>query len=165
VVGATSTTPARPAAGLGAAAAVVVMLGAAAVYAGWWLMTPGDCTALTPAVGDWRVDGVRPELRGSCESLREGDLVVSAAQDPAGVAYRVRREGVEVVAVEPQGAPHTRLDIDPTSLGAPTDSARLASDLFHNLHAEEGDRPYVDPDGYRWWGEPDPAPRIATFLP
>jgi len=81
------------------------MIGAAAVYTGWWLTTPGDCTALSPAVGGWRVDGVRPELRGSCAALRDGDLVVSATQTPAGVAYVVRREGVEAVAVEPQGAP------------------------------------------------------------
>ena len=68
-------------------------------------------------------------------------------------------------------ARHTRLDVDPTSNREPRDSATLASDLFHNLHAEEDDRPHVDADGYRWWGEPPaggwrkPAPRIATFLP
>lgn len=105
MAGGAPATVGRPAAGLAATGVVVLMLAAAAGYAGWWLTTPGDCTALTPAVGSWRVDGVRPELRGPCAALRDGDVVVSVAPDPAGVAYTVRRDGVETVAVEPQGPP------------------------------------------------------------
>ncbi|MHA6783020.1 ATP-binding protein [Pseudonocardia saturnea] len=100
-----ATPSGRPTAGLAAAAAVVLMVAGAAVYTGWWLATPGDCTALLPATGGWRAEGVRPELRGPCAALRDGDVIVAAAPDPGGIAYRVLRDGVAVQAVEPQGPP------------------------------------------------------------
>jgi hypothetical protein len=46
------------------------------------------------------------------------------------------------------------LDVDPVSGGAPTDSARLASDLYHNLHTDPGPQAWVDEDGRAWWGDP-----------
>ncbi|MFC5141552.1 hypothetical protein ACFPK1_25165 [Actinomycetospora rhizophila] len=45
-----------------------------------------------------------------------------------------------------------RLDRDPTSWEAPTDSEHLASNLLHVLHAPD-DLEWTDPDGYRWWGD------------
>lgn len=46
-----------------------------------------------------------------------------------------------------------RLDVDPTSMQAPRDSARLASDLFHTLH-DAPDRPeWIDELGFGWWGD------------
>lgn len=65
------------------------------------------------------------------------------------------------------------LDVDPTSGGVPTDSARLASDLYHNLHTDPGPQAPVDEDGRAWWGD-EPAggwesvtgsARTATLLP
>ncbi len=46
-----------------------------------------------------------------------------------------------------------RLDVDPTSWSTPSDSARLASDLFHNLHAAPDAPPWRDELGYGWWGD------------
>lgn len=46
-----------------------------------------------------------------------------------------------------------RLDVDPTSMGAPLDSARLASDLFHNLHDAPEARSWTDALGFGWWGD------------
>jgi hypothetical protein len=47
-----------------------------------------------------------------------------------------------------------RLDVDPTSGEPPSNSARLASDLFHNLHTRPEPGAWTDPDGYTWWGDP-----------
>lgn len=46
-----------------------------------------------------------------------------------------------------------RLDVDPTSLLEPEDSAQLATLLVHNLHASTA-KEWTDDDGYRWWGDP-----------
>lgn len=50
-----------------------------------------------------------------------------------------------------------RLDVDPTSGAAPFNSARLASDLFHNLHTQPEPDAWTDLDGYPWWGDPPPG--------
>jgi hypothetical protein len=48
------------------------------------------------------------------------------------------------------------LDVDPTSMGSPVDSARLASDLLHGLHDAPEQAPWTDESGRAWWGdEPD----------
>jgi hypothetical protein len=48
------------------------------------------------------------------------------------------------------------LDIDPTSAAAPIDSARLASDLLHDLHAAPQQAAWHDALGHGWWGD-EPA--------
>lgn len=57
--------------------------------------------------------------------------------------------GAEALAVR-----HAHLDVDPTSDGPPTHSARLASDIFHDLHTDPD--AWRDERGYRWWGD-EPA--------
>lgn len=61
------------------------------------------------------------------------------------VRYRLRDERLAVR--------FGRLDVDPTSLLEPEDSAQLAVLLVHNLHAS-GENEWTDEDGYRWWGDP-----------
>lgn len=51
---------------------------------------------------------------------------------------------------------NAHLDVDPVSGGPPTHSARLASDVFHELHTDPGPDAWVDQQGYRWWGD-EPA--------
>lgn len=60
------------------------------------------------------------------------------------VRYRLRDERLAVR--------FGRLDVDPTSLREPEDSAQLASLLVHNLHAST-EKEWADMDGYRWWGD------------
>jgi hypothetical protein len=50
-----------------------------------------------------------------------------------------------------------RLDHDPISGTAPRGAERLASVLFHNLTAAPAGQDFIDPDGYRWWGDDPPA--------
>lgn len=45
-----------------------------------------------------------------------------------------------------------RLDVDPGIDGPPIDADRLASYLFHDLHASEP-ASFVDAHGYGWWGD------------
>jgi signal transduction histidine kinase len=86
-----------------AALVVAIALAGAVAYAGWWLVSPGDCTALPPDVSAWRAGGVAPVLRGDCAQLRPGDVVVAARAVPGGTAYDVLRQGAPAVAVEPPG--------------------------------------------------------------
>ena len=55
--------------------------------------------------------------------------------------------GAEALAVR------VRLDVDLISGGPPTHSARMASDIFHNLHTDPGPYAWVDEQGHRWWGD------------
>jgi hypothetical protein len=49
-----------------------------------------------------------------------------------------------------------RLDVDPgIGGGQPIDADRLASNLFHDLHASDPPS-FVDSDGYHWWGDAPP---------
>ena len=51
---------------------------------------------------------------------------------------------------------HAHLDVDLISGGPPTHSARMASDIFHDLHTDPGPDAWTDERGYRWWGD-EPA--------
>lgn len=51
---------------------------------------------------------------------------------------------------------NAHLGVDLVADGSPTHSARLASDIFHDLHTDPGPRAWRDERGYRWWGD-EPA--------
>lgn len=93
---------------------------------------------------DWAVTVARQlgELAGDRDP-RLDDLWIS--DDLAlNVRYRIGRD-LMAVRVE-------RLDVDPTSAIEPVNSAQLASNLLHNLHAP-AEPDWVDGDGYVWWGD------------
>lgn len=96
---------------------------------------------------EWAV-AVAHELRRLARSSGSAPLVeeIWLTSDLAlNVRYRV---GAETLA-----ARFGRLDVDPTSLGVPHDSARLASDLLHNLHGAPDRRSWTDELGHEWWGD------------
>lgn len=88
---------------VGAAVVAATLLIASAVFVVWWVATPGDCTALPPDSRAWTEEGVRPALRGTCTSLRPGDVVTAARELEGATAYAVRRGGASVAVVEPHG--------------------------------------------------------------
>jgi hypothetical protein len=54
------------------------------------------------------------------------------------------------------------LDVDPLSSGPPSDSAAMASTIFHNLHDAPDDLPWEDASGRGWWGD-EPAEGWAAI--
>jgi hypothetical protein len=95
--------------------------------------------------GDWAIAVARGVHRRSGSS--PGPSIVEAwvgADLALFVRYRLGRRRL---------AARLRLDTDPASGTPPRGAERLASVLFHALAAPNAYQ-YIDPDGYRWWGDP-----------
>jgi hypothetical protein len=78
----------------------------------------------------------------------------------ADLALQVRYAiGAERLAVR-----FGRLDVDLLSAGPPSHSARLASDIVHDLYTDPGPAAWRDERGYAWWGDVPAAgwPAVVT---
>ncbi|MGQ0573682.1 MAG: hypothetical protein ACT4RN_05685 [Pseudonocardia sp.] len=78
--------------------------------------------------------------------------------DPRVVDTRICDDLALLVRYVIRGAPlavRYRLDVDPGVGGRPIDADRLASHLFHDLHASDPPS-FTDADGYHWWGDEPP---------
>ena len=105
--------------------------------------------------GDWAIAVARGVHRRSATPPGPTiDEVWVGADLALYVRYRLGRRKV--------GA-RLRLDTDPTSGTAPRGAERLASVLFHFLSGPAACQ-FIDPDGYRWWGDDPRGDDWSTAL-